>query len=293
MNPRLRKYIVVASILLHIVILMLFEGAVRLNLIGFNPPPPPPESEPIVFDLQQRQTPKQVIETPDDANVTDRQTQANYLSDKNALARNPETDPNAPTGDAFAKGIYETHELPSQQGKPGDDRTQPRQEGSSQGEEERKLSDYIDQNDVFTGEFLRKEQEEKFRGQTEQLPNVPHRNLLTQALDRGGLSFNTYNWDFAPYMIGLKAKIRRNIFPPLAFTKLGLISGETLVKFRIYPNGELRLLKVLDYKGHKSLMETSYHAVKSSAPFDKLPANFPEDYLEVTGKFMYFVNRPE
>ncbi len=294
MNPRLRKYIIVVSVLLHIVIFLLFEGAVKLNLIGLDPVVPvTPQNDPIVFDLEQPQKPKKVVETPDNAKIVEQQKKADYLSDKNALARNPEADPKAPEGDAFSKGIYETHELPVQPGVTGDDRTQPRQEGAQQGEEKRKLSDYIDKSDVFTGEFLKKEQEEKRKGQTERLPTVFHNNTLSKALDRGGLSFNTYNWEFAPYMIGLKAKIRRNIFPPLAFTKLGIIDGETLVKFRIYPNGELRLLTVLDYKGHKTLMETSTNAVKSSAPFQPLPENFPEDYLEVTGKFMYFVTRPE
>jgi outer membrane biosynthesis protein TonB len=294
LNPRLRKYIIIFSVLLHIVILMLFEGAVKLNLIGLEPVTAvTPETEPIVFDLQQPQQPKKVVETPDDAKIVDQQKNADYLSDKNALARNPDADPNAPEGDAYSKGIFETHELPVQPGVEGDDRTQPRVEGSKQGKEKPKLSEYLKESDVFSGKFLQKEQEEMRKGQTERLPTVLHNNTLSKALDRGGLSFNTYNWDFAPYMIGLKAKIRRNIFPPLAFTQLGLIDGETLVKFRIYPNGDLRLLKVLDSKGHKTLMETSVNAVKSSAPFEKLPENFPEDYLEVTGKFIYFVGRPK
>ena len=105
------------------------------------------------------------------------------------------------------------------------------------------------------------------------------------------MSFNTYEWHFAPYMLALKKKIQGNIFPPAAFTRLGLISGETLLRFRIYPNGELSHLEVLEYNGHDTLKETSVKAVEISAPFVPLPQNFPKAYLEVTGSFSYFVRK--
>jgi outer membrane biosynthesis protein TonB len=130
-------------------------------------------------------------------------------------------------------------------------------------------------------------------GVQEQLPTVEHDNQESRALDSGGLSFNTYNWNFAPYMLELKRRIQRNIHPPAAFMYLGLISGETLVRFKIYPNGQMQDFQVLDYRGHKSLMITSVNAVEVSAPFPLLPPDFPEPYLEVTGKFIYFVGRNE
>jgi hypothetical protein len=70
-----------------------------------------------------------------------------------------------------------------------------------------------------------------------------------------------------------------------------MISGETLLRFKIYPNGQLRDLEILGYEGHESLMRTSSNAVEASAPFPKLPSDFPEPYLEVTGKFMYLIHR--
>ncbi len=107
----------------------------------------------------------------------------------------------------------------------------------------------------------------------------------------GGLAFNTYEWDFAPYMLYLKKKIQQHIFPPPAFTKLGLIQGHTLLRFRIYPDGHLGNVTLLSYKGHKSLMETSLNAVNISAPFKPLPKDFPKDFLEVTGSFWYIVKK--
>jgi hypothetical protein len=38
-------------------------------------------------------------------------------------------------------------------------------------------------------------------------------------------------------------------------------------------------------------MVTSSNAIEVSAPFLPLPRDFPEDYLEVTGKFIYFVQK--
>jgi hypothetical protein len=125
----------------------------------------------------------------------------------------------------------------------------------------------------------------------DRLPGVQHDNQKTRALDMGGLSFNTYDWNFAPYLLELKRIIRSNIFPPIAFTRLGMISGETLLRFRIYPSGEMQNLVILGYRGDKSLMKTSYSAVEISAPFPKLPPDFPEPYLEVTGKFLYLIRK--
>ena len=47
-------------------------------------------------------------------------------------------------------------------------------------------------------------------------------------------------------------------------------------------------LEVLEYIGHKTLMETSVRAIEVSAPFKPLPVDFPEDYLEITAQFYYF-----
>ena len=79
------------------------------------------------------------------------------------------------------------------------------------------------------------------------LPAVPHRQLAARAAESGGLSFNTYDWDFAPYMLALKERISRNIFPPLAFSQLGMIDGDTMLRFKIYPDGRLADLELLAY----------------------------------------------
>ena len=85
----------------------------------------------------------------------------------------------------------------------------------------------------------------------------------------------------------------RNLFPPQAFTRLGIISGESMIRFKVYPDGHAGDIEVLSYDGHRSLMETSVNAIKGAEPFRSLPTDFPkyEKFLEVTAHFQYFVSR--
>jgi TonB family protein len=121
--------------------------------------------------------------------------------------------------------------------------------------------------------------------------DATYRQVAFSAEDLGGVTLNTYAWDFAPYVLHMKRKIRENIYPPPAFTRLGIISGETVLRFRVLPDGQMTNLEVLSYTGHPSLKETSVVAVMNAAPFKPLPKGFPEEYLELTWTFIYSVTR--
>ncbi len=105
----------------------------------------------------------------------------------------------------------------------------------------------------------------------------------------GGISLNTTDWDFAPYLLDLKRRIKQNWIPPLAFTALGAIHGYTWVRFRIYPDGRMDDLSVVETEGHDSLHRSSVNAIKGAAPFRPLPKGFPENYLEITFGFYYLL----
>ena len=105
----------------------------------------------------------------------------------------------------------------------------------------------------------------------------------------GNITLNTTAWDFAPYLLDLKRRIRQNWIPPMAFAQLGAIHGYTWVNFRIYPNGKMQALSVVETEGHDSLERSSVNAIKGAAPFRPLPENFPEDYLEITFGFYYLL----
>jgi len=258
---------------------------------------PAAEEDPIVFDLVQpdlKRQPREVIETPEDAKVVEKQENADFLSDKNAVAQNDESPADLETGEAFARGDFDAPELPTPQGPQGEQgqKSPPEKEASEAKEASDEQADkpdyyvYNTPND-FRPEYLVKPRTTDEEGVPESTHRARYDNEQSKAPEMGALSFNTYNWDFAPYMIALKRKIEPNIFPPAAFFRLGLINGESFIRFKIYPDGEMRDLEVVSYEGHKTLMETSYRAVEISAPFLHLPYDFPEDYLEVTARFTY------
>jgi hypothetical protein len=104
-----------------------------------------------------------------------------------------------------------------------------------------------------------------------------------------GISLNTTAWDFAPYLLDLKHRVKQHWIPPLAFTALGAIHGYTWVRFRIYPDGHMEDMTVVETEGHDSLHKSSQNAVRGAAPFRPLPADFPEPYLEITFGFYYLL----
>lgn len=294
-EEKARRRVILLSVLLHILFFAVWDSAVRLDLARLAPAAPPPvKSPPLVFDLQQPEMPREVLATPDDARTTQNPQKADFLSDKNALARNQEPAPQLPLkSDPYSRGDLASHDLPlpppsrqsaaaSQAAEKAADTADRESESADAGREEN--ADRAVPPD-------KKPESAPARSFQFDLPSVPHRQLDSRAAESGGLSFNTYDWDFAPYMLALKERISRNIFPPLAFSQLGMIDGDTMLRFKIYPDGRLADLELLGYSGHHTLMETSRFAVTTSAPFPTLPADFPKSFLEVTARFTYSVKR--
>ncbi len=116
-------------------------------------------------------------------------------------------------------------------------------------------------------------------------PSLP----LPSSLGMGGVSFNTLEWDFAPYALELKQRIAARWFPPIAFTQGGLFGGVSVVRFRISPGGVLDECDLISRADHSSLDTAALNAVRFSAPFAALPKDFPEPFLEVTFSFHYLL----
>lgn len=121
----------------------------------------------------------------------------------------------------------------------------------------------------------------------EENPEFRHEGSARASI--GGISLSTTAWDFAPYLLDLKHRIKQHWIPPLAFTALGAVHGYTWVRFRIYPDGHMEACEVVETEGHDSLHRSSANAVKGAAPFRKLPADFPDEYLEITFGFYYLL----
>ena len=116
-------------------------------------------------------------------------------------------------------------------------------------------------------------------------------NRKFSADELGGVSLSTYSWDFAPYVTYMKRRLRDHIYPPPAFMQMGAISGEVVIRFKVYPDGSTRDIEIVGYKGHQALVETSLNAVKASSPFRPLPERFPDEFLGLTWTFIYSILR--
>jgi len=235
-----------------------------------------------------------LAETPESARRAKPPEQARHVSDKNAVAQNPEAPQNLPTGAPFANGVSREADT----GPSPELQSEKMESAASQKTSEDLVSSRIEavrptdgRYSSFRREFLTGETESHSRWPYVSRYAPGRQSLDSRAPDLGSFSLNTYAWDYAPYLLWLRERVQRNIYPPPAFTQMGIISGRTILRFRITRNGALQNLALLGYEGHKSLMETSMRAIQSSAPFRNLPKNFPEDYLEVTAQFEYTVHR--
>ncbi len=268
---------IILSLLLHVIVLLFFPHILKIELIALKPPPPETEEKRISFEF---------IETPD-VPEDDHVEKQNLVSDKNISAAD-EVDAELPLENVpFNEGDYEIKEFPETE--------------SAEMEPENMAEEAVPENPqeestVQSDKILIDENQEKQIPEMQQesvyLPPQPdYNNILSEVQKAGGVSFNTYKWDFAPYMLYLKKKIQGNLNPPPGFTHLGLIHGDVLIRFIIMPNGSLRDVNVLHSDAHNSLVLVSTDAVTISAPFMPLPPDFPEDFLMVTSLFSYIVEK--
>jgi len=105
----------------------------------------------------------------------------------------------------------------------------------------------------------------------------------------GDVSLSTYAWEWAPYIEYMRRRLRDHIYPPPAFYAMGAISGQVKLHFKLRRDGGVEGLESLDYQGHVALVQTSINAVRASNPFKPLPANFPDEFLEMIWIFYYYI----
>lgn len=267
----------ILSLILHVLVLLFFPHLSRIELISLKPDPQEIEEKRIVFEF---------IETPDvpeDNNIE----KQNLVSDKNIAAAD-EVDAELPLeNDPFSEGDIEIKEFPQIESAGMRQKNKSDEMVPENPEEES-----TEQSDKVVIHEEQEEQNPKMQPESVYLtPQPDYNNMLSEVEKAGGVSFNTYNWEFAPYMLYLKKKIQGNLNPPPGFTYLGLIHGNVLVRFIILPNGSLRDVTVLHSEAHNSLVQTSTGAITISAPFMPLPEDFPEDYLMVTSLFSYIIEK--
>ena len=290
---RSQRVALAASVLLHVLLFITYRPLAKIQLF---PAAARTEQEtakaPLVFEL---------VETPENA-IRERPDEASLLSDKNSRARNEIRPEDLPAGEAYLKGevpyrIFTGGEGAAEEAK---EMREPTPSGGPEGEAPDESPGEIAMKPFDAREELRKQlRGEQNAGDEKSILSMRSRYLddldydqrLAAAEALGGVALNTYEWDFAYYILDMKKKLREHTYPPVAFTRFGMSSGETELTFRVWPDGRASDIEVLGYEGHKTLMETSVDAVKDASPFAPLPDDFPEDYLELRWTFIYFVYR--
>jgi hypothetical protein len=105
----------------------------------------------------------------------------------------------------------------------------------------------------------------------------------------GGIQLSTTEWDFAPYLLDLKRRIKQKWIPPIAFTALGAIHGYTWVRFRIYPDGRMEDAEVIETEGHDSLHRSSLERGEGRGAVSRASQGLPGSFLEIEFGFYYLL----
>jgi outer membrane biosynthesis protein TonB len=272
------------AILLHFLLLLLMTSPA--NKLFLEPSAAIPKPDPLSFEFVESE-----------AKPSDPPPDSRFRSDRNARSAD-RSSADLPRGDlAHSEGIVDIQ---------GDFRTQQLSDPSEAAQADESADDdsggeESEAEQIYKGlesmamlkrqGLLTRAQRERsvFGAPASSRSSVAARNMSSRALEEGGLQLSTYNWNFAPYLKYLKQRIQSHIFPPAAFSRLGMIDGESKVSFRIFPDGRMEQLEVLDSRGSELLLKTSTQAVELSAPFKPLPGDFPEPFLEITGVFAYIL----
>lgn len=294
---RSQRVALAVSVLIHILILFIYRPLARIQLFpDRSEAAVVTEAEPLVFEL---------VETPDDA-IRQRPESGNLLSDKNAIARDEYRDDGMERGDPCIEGRTRYRVFAGQPEQAGTDREaspMAQSDRSHDGARDQARDDDPDGVDesfearrretppAESEDYLRLQAGNPLSMRLRFSDDVDYNQRRYSAEHFGGVSLSTYAWDYAYYIREMKRKLRSNTHPPGAFTLLGIISGESVIRFRVLPDGTATGITAVTYRGDKSLMETSLDAVRISSPFHPLPPDFPDEYLELTWTFVYTVYR--
>ncbi len=265
----------ILSLLIHAGFLWLMDYQGWLTYDTKNIKKAQPEEVTIVFpeNKPRPQQPREVVQNMNEnENVP---TDASLLSEKNSQARNPVKSDKISTS-PLSRGNSPFSNLSGAQSK--------------------KKNSFFKKK-TFSKNALRgrtaKTPSERYREEQKQSASASagsnqmmnQRNFSVEEV--GALSLSTYKWQWAPYINAMKNKLTRVWFPPAAYYQLGLIHGQTVLRYTISKEGKILDLTVLDHSGHESLKTSSVKAIESLFPFLPLPEDFPDETLTITAKLFY------
>ena len=266
------------SLILHLLFLLLYGkwGDIRLFPLRSSS-----EAKQIAFEI---------VENPNSEPMKNRPEKADLYSDRNAIAKDQENRKMDNAQLPYSGGVSPVKDVRAQSAIENELSNQSVQAPSEQNvPNEQKQAVDGDRSIQSNLSFSRDQLLGRTGTKSSDKNTLAYQQTLSSVDNSGGISFNTYDWNFAPYLIELKKRIERNIYPPPAFTHLGM-GGSNVIRFRISRDGKMISAEILGSEGSQALVETSKKAVEVSAPFWPLPDDFPREFLEVTAKFHYIVN---
>jgi hypothetical protein len=104
----------------------------------------------------------------------------------------------------------------------------------------------------------------------------------------GDISLNTTAWDYAPWLERFRRALMQHWYAPGAYY-YGILrdGGFAVIEVEIAKSGEMSRIDLLEEKEHASLTAASMEALKSTAPFEALPKDFPEPTLILRIQMIY------
>ncbi len=283
-STRIRIAAFLLSILLHLFLLAIFGylPGLKDNLLSNSAPPPP-------NDTPEKRLTFELIDTPADIPEELPSEPTDLASDQSTKARDLYSGDNLEPGLPYSDGISEVKNYPLPQidpvqlSDPADN--SPAESSQDVSTEDQKSAEF--REDAILAQLLPKK--ETALAEEVNKPEPAFKNIDFFSPDFGGFSFNTYKWDFAPYLLTMKRRIKSNMNLPYAFTNLGAISGKILIHFTVLPSGVVTSLDILESDAHYSLEQSSVNAIRNSSAFAPLPTDFPENKLEVTAQFSFTI----
>ena len=126
------------------------------------------------------------------------------------------------------------------------------------------------------------------------LPQPEMANPYGNAPLAGDVSLNTTAWDYAPWLHRFGRRLMDRWFAPPAYT-FGILKegGWALFEVEISRDGKMLRLEQLEEQGHPSLSRAAQSALRSVAPIEPLPADFPEPTLILRLRMIYPRVRPQ
>jgi hypothetical protein len=268
-----------------------------------------------------RYIPIELIETPDIVKEKKSEQPTPFLSDKSAEAADRHAKNNLPQGMPYSEGNTPLRVFQGGDGLPPGPQSGPANPAQSQENRDPQVADasgnraakIYDGEGAIPWEQIRRKSEREKPASDEPASQIYQpfsREMLrgggsggnrsfsndgqmdnrgSTAPEFGDVSLSTYAWEWAPYIEYMRRRLRDHLYPPPAFYSMGAISGQVQLHFRLKRNGAVEGLETLGYKGHVALVQTSLNSVKASNPFKPLPQDFPEEFLEMTWIFYYFL----